>query len=49
MTRRDAERLSDILAAIDAIRAHLARGDLSDGLVYDAAAYARSVNTSTTR
>jgi uncharacterized protein with HEPN domain len=36
MTRRDAERLSDILAAIDAIRAHLARGDLSDGLVYDA-------------
>lgn len=36
MTRRDTERLMDILAAIDAIRAHLQRGELSDGLVYDA-------------
>jgi uncharacterized protein with HEPN domain len=32
----DAERLDDILAAIEAIRSHLGRGDLSDGLVYDA-------------
>lgn len=36
MTRRDAERLDDILDAIRAIRSHLGRGDLSDGLVYDA-------------
>ncbi len=36
MTRRDAERLADILDAIAAIRSHLDRGDLSDGLVYDA-------------
>ena len=36
MTRRDAERLADILDAIGAIRSHLVRGDLSDGLVYDA-------------
>lgn len=36
MSRRDRQRLNDILAAISAIRAHLARGDLSDGLVFDA-------------
>lgn len=36
MSRRDAERLDDILEAIDAIRSHLRRGDLSDGLVFDA-------------
>ena len=36
MSRRDAERLQDILDAIDAIRSHLRRGDLSDGLVFDA-------------
>lgn len=36
MTRRDAERLADILDAIEAIRRHLRRGDLSDGLIYDA-------------
>ena len=36
MSRRDRERLADILAAIEAIRAHLQRGDLADGLVYDA-------------
>jgi uncharacterized protein with HEPN domain len=28
--------LADIQAAIDAIRSHLQRGDLSDGLVFDA-------------
>lgn len=36
MSRRDAERFADILDAIDAIRSHMQRGDLSDGLVYDA-------------
>ena len=36
MSRRDAERLQDILDAIDAIRSHVARGGLSDGLVFDA-------------
>ena len=36
MSRRDRQRLDDILSAIDAIRTHLARGDLSDGLVFDA-------------
>ena len=29
-------RLADIQAAIDAVRSHLRRGDLSDGLVFDA-------------
>lgn len=36
MSRRDWQRLEDIQAALDAINDHLARGDLSDGLVYDA-------------
>ncbi len=36
MTYRDRQRLTDIQAAIDAIRSHLQRGDLSDGLVFDA-------------
>ncbi|HZD37342.1 MAG TPA: HepT-like ribonuclease domain-containing protein [Actinomycetes bacterium] len=36
MSRRDRQRLDDIVAAIDAIRGHLARGNLSDGLVFDA-------------
>ena len=36
MSRRDAERLEDIVAAISAIRSHVARGDLSDGMVFDA-------------
>ena len=36
MSRHDRRRLEDILAAIDAIRAHLARGELSDELVFDA-------------
>jgi hypothetical protein len=33
---RDRQRLSDIQAAIDAIRSHLQRGTLEDGLVFDA-------------
>ena len=36
MSSRDEQRLRDVLAAIDAILSHLARGDLSDGLVFDA-------------
>lgn len=36
MTRRDGERLDDIVEAIAAIRSHVARGDLSDGLIFDA-------------
>ena len=36
MTYRERQRLTDIQAAIDAIRSHLRRGDLSDGLVFDA-------------
>lgn len=36
MSYRERQRLADIQAAIDAIRAHLQRGDLSDGLVFDA-------------
>jgi len=36
VSRHDRQRLEDALAAIDAIRAHLTRGDLSDGLVFDA-------------
>jgi uncharacterized protein with HEPN domain len=36
VSRRDRLRLEDILAAIDAIAAHLRRGDLHDGLVFDA-------------
>jgi uncharacterized protein with HEPN domain len=36
VTYRDRQRLDDIQAAIDAIRSHLRRGDLSDGLVLDA-------------
>ncbi|WP_276961070.1 MULTISPECIES: HepT-like ribonuclease domain-containing protein [Ferrimicrobium] len=35
-SRHDDERLIDIINAIDAIRSHLARGDLSDGLIFDA-------------
>jgi uncharacterized protein with HEPN domain len=33
---RDRQRLDDITAAIDAIHAHLQRGDLTDGLIFDA-------------
>src|SRR5690242_6578891 len=36
MTYRERQRLADIQAAIDAIASHLARGDLSDGLIFDA-------------
>lgn len=36
MSRQDASRLRDIVEAVDAIRSHLRRGDLDDGLVYDA-------------
>ncbi len=36
MSRRDGDRLQDILDAIDAIRSHVARGELTDGLVFDA-------------
>lgn len=36
MKRYDNQRLADIDSAITAIRAHLARGQLSDGLVFDA-------------
>ena len=36
MSYRDQQRLTDIQAAIDAIRSHLQRGDLTDGLIFDA-------------
>ncbi len=36
MSYRDRQRLSDIQAAIYAIRSHLQRGTLADGLVFDA-------------
>ncbi|HLX47759.1 MAG TPA: HepT-like ribonuclease domain-containing protein [Streptosporangiaceae bacterium] len=36
MSYRDRQRLADIQAAIDAIRSHLRRGTLADGLVFDA-------------
>ena len=36
MSRRNDERLRDILAAADAIAGHRARGDLADGMVFDA-------------
>jgi hypothetical protein len=35
MTYWERQRLADIQTAIDAIRSHLRRGDLSDGLVFD--------------
>jgi uncharacterized protein with HEPN domain len=35
-SRRDDERLEDIVDAIAAIKSHLTRGDLSDGLIFDA-------------
>ena len=35
-SRHDDERLADIVDAITAIRSHLTRGDLSDGLILDA-------------
>jgi hypothetical protein len=36
VSHRERQRLADIQAAIDAIHSHLQRGDLSDGLVFDA-------------
>ena len=36
MSRHDRQRLDDITAAIVAIRLHLERGNLRDGLVFDA-------------
>ena len=36
MSRQDNARLGDIAEAVAAIRDHLTRGDLHDGLVYDA-------------
>lgn len=36
MSRRDTERLEDILAAAEALTAHLLRGDITDGLIFDA-------------
>jgi uncharacterized protein with HEPN domain len=36
VSRHDDQRLVDILAAADAITAHLRRGGLEDGLVFDA-------------
>ena len=36
MSYRERQRLADIQAGIDAIRSHLQRSDLSDGLIYDA-------------
>jgi uncharacterized protein with HEPN domain len=36
LSYREHQRLADIQAAIDAIRSHLQRGDLSDGLIFDA-------------
>jgi uncharacterized protein with HEPN domain len=36
VSRHDASRLSDVIEAIEAIRSHLGKGDLNEGLVYDA-------------
>jgi uncharacterized protein with HEPN domain len=36
VSRRDEERLADIIAAWEAIASHLSRGGLDDGLVFDA-------------
>jgi uncharacterized protein with HEPN domain len=36
LSRQDVARLGDIAEAVAAIRDHLTRGDLHDGLVYDA-------------
>ncbi|MPZ88056.1 MAG: DUF86 domain-containing protein [Nitriliruptorales bacterium] len=36
MTRHERQRLDDITAAIEMIHEHLTRGELSDGLVFDA-------------
>lgn len=48
MSRQDEVRLGDIVEAIAAIQHHLTRGDLHDGLVYDAVRVTRSFRTSLT-
>lgn len=37
MSRHNDQRLADILAAAEAIAAHVRRGGFDDGLVFDAA------------
>jgi uncharacterized protein with HEPN domain len=36
VSRHDRERLADVVLAIEAIHGHVERGDLADGLVFDA-------------
>ena len=36
MSRYSRQRLLDVQAALDAIDSHVGRGDVSDGLVFDA-------------
>jgi uncharacterized protein with HEPN domain len=36
VSRRDAERLGDVLAVAETITAHLQRGEITDGLIFDA-------------
>lgn len=36
MSRRDVDRLEDVVAAIAAINSHMSQGDLGNGLVFDA-------------
>lgn len=36
MSRHDASRLADVIESIEAIRSHIGKGDLNEGLVYDA-------------
>lgn len=36
MSRDDKDRLRDIIEAISAIRAHMTRGSIEDGLIFDA-------------
>lgn len=36
MSRHLRQRLLDVQAALDAIEAHVGRGELSDGLIFDA-------------
>lgn len=36
MSRRDDERLADVIASAEAVASHLDRGGLDDGLVFDA-------------
>ncbi len=36
MSYRNAQRLADVLAAIEAVLSHLDRGELTGGLIFDA-------------